>query len=104
MIVVFKMRESVPSVRYSSVHNVLCLLSISLIPILIESTDSMILYFSWEGRREEGRRAEGREGGTIIAMYNFPLPLPPLPVPVLLSVLFFLQLQYCPTQAVLTEL
>ena len=36
------MRDSVPSMRYSSVCNVLRQWNISLIPILIESTDSMI--------------------------------------------------------------
>ena len=40
--VVFKMRDSVPSVRYSCVCNVLRLRRIGLIPILIESTDFMI--------------------------------------------------------------
>ena len=41
--VVFKMRDSVPSASYSSVCNVLRQWSISLIPTeLIESTDSMI--------------------------------------------------------------
>ena len=43
--VVFKRRDSVPSASYSSVCNVLCLWSLSLIPIwpIIESTDSMII-------------------------------------------------------------
>ena len=39
---VFKMRDSVPSTRYSSVCNVLRQRNIQLIPILIESTDSII--------------------------------------------------------------
>ena len=42
--VVFKMRDSVPSVRYSSICNVLRLWKISLIP-LMESTDSMIVSY-----------------------------------------------------------
>ena len=43
--VVFKRRDSVPSASYSSVCNVLCLWSLSLIPIwpIIECTDSMII-------------------------------------------------------------
>ena len=45
MMVVFKMRDSVPSARYSSVCNVLRLWRISLIPTYnIESTDSMITW------------------------------------------------------------
>ena len=40
--VLFKKRDSVPSVKYSSVCNELRQWRIWLIPILIESTDSMI--------------------------------------------------------------
>ena len=39
------MRDSIPSMRYSSVCNVLRQWNISLIPILIESVDSMIYIY-----------------------------------------------------------
>ena len=43
--VVFKMRDSVPGPRYSPVCNVLRQWKTSLIPILIESTESMIYIY-----------------------------------------------------------
>ena len=57
------MRDSVPSGSYSSVCNVLRQWK-SRSSLLIESTNSMILYIYIERERErEGKREGGRKGG-----------------------------------------